>query len=156
MSQRGRKRQVLGGSGGGGIVLVIIITRPIKTDPLLVKTTGHNSPRRFRSGAVSVLSSSFTHSISVGCSRRASEGLLVASWSLNGVGAWPVLLNFFTLKLKIEAVNLECQSPLWESPWLPFVCLFKVNKNWGSSNQESGTWPLHVPCPVAGLISRHP
>lgn len=61
------------------------------------------SPRRFRSGAVSVLSSSFTHSISVGCSRPASGGVLVAAWSLNGVGARPVLLNFFAPKPTIEA-----------------------------------------------------
>lgn len=112
---------VVWSGGGGGIVWVIIITQPIKTEPLLVNTTGHNSPRRFRSGAVSVPSSSFTHSITVGCSRRAgeraSEGLLV-----DGVGARPVRLNSFALKPTIEAAEAGASASTVRVSLTPLVC----------------------------------
>lgn len=153
-----------GAGGGGGIVLVISITQPIKTGPLLVKTTGHNSPRTAADDsevdAVSVLSSSFTHSITVGCSRRASAGLLVPARSPDGVGAQPVLLNPFALKPTIEAAEPGVSfSPLREPHSLPRVCLFKEisNKNWGFDTQEPpGTWALHVSCPVTQLVLHHP
>lgn len=139
-SQRERKLQTLVKTRGGGrwYRLCHHHYTAHKIDPLLVKATGHNSPRRFRSGAVSVPSSSFTHSITVGCSGRAGgrsseRGLarcrLEPWWSWSSASP----INFFAL-LWSRSVGLHYESP---------PCLFKESKNWGSSTQETaGTWPF--------------
>lgn len=87
--------------GGGGIVFVIIITQPIKTDPLLVKTTSHNSPHKIQKWC-GQRSDEFLHTFHHGWLLQASEGLLVAVWSLDRVGARPALLNFFALNQRLR------------------------------------------------------